>query len=86
MGWGGPPARRVLTEAGGGGRMCVARGLVVNGEQPTRTVALEAVLRVEQFEVDIAGAIFSRVDMKRGARYGGYGAGYYGDASKYYIN
>lgn len=80
------PPLLLLSDAMVVGRMCDTMVFVVKWEQTPRPAALEAVLRVEQFEVDIAGAVFSRVDMKRGARYGGYGAGYYGDASKYYIN
>jgi hypothetical protein len=38
-----------------------------------------------QFGIDVAGVVFGRVDMQRGAEQS-YGSSYYADASKYYIN
>ena len=68
------------------GRICDKMVFVVKWEQTPRQAAQDAVQRMRQFDVDLAGVAFSRIDTKRGAEYGGYGDSYYRNASKYYVN
>ncbi|HJO23094.1 MAG: polysaccharide biosynthesis tyrosine autokinase [Myxococcota bacterium] len=53
---------------------------IAQWEKTPRGAAAEAVHALRQFEVDIAGVVFSRLDLKRHARYG------YGDSYSYYKN
>ena len=68
------------------GRICDKMVFVVKWEETPRQAAQEAVHRMRQFGVDVAGVAMSRIDTKRGAEYGGYGDSYYRNASKYYVN
>ena len=68
------------------GRICDKMVFVVKWEETPRQAAQEAVRRLGQFGVDVAGVAMSRIDTKRGAEYGGYGDSYYRNASKYYVN
>ncbi len=67
------------------GEICDKLVLVVRWEQTPRQAAQEAVHRLRQFEIDVAGVVLARVDVKRDAEYY-YGDSYYRSASDYYVN
>jgi Mrp family chromosome partitioning ATPase len=79
------PPLLVVSDATVLGRICDKLVFVVRWEQTPRPAAQDAVHRMAQFGIDVAGVVFGRVDMRRGADQS-YGSGYYADASKYYIN
>ena len=66
------------------GEICDKLVFVVRWEQTPRQAAQEAVHRLRQFEIDVAGVVLARVDLKRDANY--YGDSYYRSASDYYVN
>ena len=60
---------------------------IVQWEKTPRGATEEAVHALRQFDVDIAGVVFSRLDLRRHARYGyGDSYSYYGKYSGYYTN
>ncbi|MCH7599382.1 MAG: polysaccharide biosynthesis tyrosine autokinase [Myxococcales bacterium] len=67
------------------GEICDKLVFVVRWEQTPRQAALEAVHRLRQFEIDVAGVVLNRVDLKRDAEHY-YGDSYYRSASDYYVN
>ncbi|MFP6608445.1 MAG: polysaccharide biosynthesis tyrosine autokinase [Myxococcota bacterium] len=69
------------------GRACDKLVFIAQWEETPRRAAEEAVQALRQFEVDIAGVVFSRLDLQRHARYGyGDSYSYYGKYSRYYTN
>jgi exopolysaccharide transport family protein len=67
------------------GEICDKLVFVVRWEQTPRQAAQEAVHRLRQFEIDVAGVVLARVDLKRDAEHY-YGDSYYRSASDYYVN
>jgi exopolysaccharide transport family protein len=67
------------------GEICDKLVFVVRWEQTPRQAAQEAVHRLRQFEIDVAGVVLARVDLKRDAEHY-YGDSYYSSASGYYVN
>jgi capsular exopolysaccharide synthesis family protein len=64
-------------------RTCDKMIFVIKWEETPRQAADDAVRRLRQLEVDVAGVAFSRVDLARGSAYGG---GNYGKGAGYYVN
>ncbi len=60
---------------------------IVKWEETPRAAAVDAVDALRQFDVDIAGVVFSRMDLMRHSSYG-YGSSYsyYHRYSRYYVN
>ena len=79
------PPVLVVSDATVLGRICDKLVFVVRWEQTPRPAAQDAVHRMAQFEIDVAGVVLGRVDMQRDADQS-YGSGYYADAAKYYVN
>ena len=79
------PPVLVVSDATVLGRICDKLVFVVRWEQTPRPAAQDAVHRMAQFEIDVAGVVLGRVDMRRDADQS-YGSGYYADAAKYYVN
>ena len=79
------PPVLVVSDATVLGRICDKLVFVVRWEQTPRPAAQDAVHRMAQFGIDVAGVVFGRVDMRRDAG-SSYGSGYYADAAKYYVN
>jgi capsular exopolysaccharide synthesis family protein len=69
------------------GQACDKLVFIAQWEKTPRGAAEEAVQVLRQFEVDVAGVVFSRLDLQRHARYGyGDSYSYYGKYSRYYTN
>ncbi len=79
------PPVLVVSDATVLGQLCDKLVFVVRWEQTPRQAAEDAVHRMAQFDIDVAGVVFGRVDTRRASGYG-YGSNYAADASKYYVN
>jgi succinoglycan biosynthesis transport protein ExoP len=79
------PPLLVVSDAMVLGRICDKLVFVVRWEQTPRVAVQDAVRRMAQFEIDVAGVVFGRVDMRRDGDQS-YGSSYYAEASKYYVN
>ena len=79
------PPLLVVSDATVLGQLCDKLVFVVRWEQTAREAAEDAVHRMAQFEVEVAGVVLSRMDTRRVSEYG-YGSQYAADASKYYVN
>ena len=79
------PPILVVSDATVLGRICDKLVFVVRWEQTPRIAVQDAVRRMAQFEIDVAGVVFGRVDMRRDGDQS-YGSSYYAEASKYYVN
>lgn len=66
-------------------QVCDKLLFITRWEKTPRGAAEEAVHTLRQFGADIAGVVFSRLDLERYARYG-YGDHYYKDYSAYYVD
>ena len=67
------------------GQACDKLVFISRWEKTPRGAAVEAVHVLRQVGVDIAGAVFSRLDLKRHAKYG-YGDAYHESYSRYYVD
>jgi capsular exopolysaccharide synthesis family protein len=79
------PPLLIVSDATVLGRICDKLVFVVKWEQTPRPAAVDAIRRLRQFEIDVAGVVFGRVDTRRDADHH-YGDSYYRTASSYYIN
>ncbi|MFP8878513.1 MAG: polysaccharide biosynthesis tyrosine autokinase [Myxococcota bacterium] len=79
------PPLLIVSDASVLGRICDKLVFVVKWEETPRAAAVDAVHRLRQFDIDVAGVVFGRVDTRRDADHH-YGDGYYRTASKYYVN
>ena len=79
------PPVLIVSDASVLGRICDKLVFVVKWEETPRPAAVDAVHRLRQHGVPLAGVVFGRVDTRRDADHH-YGDSYYRSASKYYVN
>ena len=79
------PPVLIVSDASVLGRICDKLVFVVKWEETPRPAAVDAVHRLRQHGVPLAGVVFGRVDTRRDADHH-YGDSYYRTASKYYVN
>lgn len=79
------PPSLLVSDARVLGEICDKLVFVVRWEETPRQAAQEAVHRLRQFEIDVAGVVLARVDLKRDADHY-YGDNYYRSSSDYYVN